>query len=340
MTPPRYIVEEQLAFVTCGAVGRSFRFLPTEAVVQLLSFALAVMARRHEIAVHEVFWMSNHAHLLLTDVRGNLPDFMRDLNSLISRGLNALRGSTGSNIEKGYNLVTPADDDKVVDHAVYALLNACTAGLVERARDWAGVSTLGLDYGKPIVIERPCAGLWKHADGAEGGRTKGTSKGRSRHAGRTKMPACVEFTLVRPPIRPDFDDGELRALIRRRVEEGEKELIENRAASGAAVLGMQRVLEQSWSDTPTTTRVLFDTTPRVSGRSTRAKLDVLRRRLEFEAAYAKVRDRLIDLIRSTGEGTRSLMSRIRRLVAAGQLVVPHGTYLLRRRYGLRTAPGP
>ena len=101
VTPPRYIVEDQLVFVTCGAVGRSFRFLPVEAVVRFLWFALAATVRKYGIAVHEVFFLSNHFHIVLTDVDGCLPDFMRDLNSLVSRGLNALREA----IERGLKVM-------------------------------------------------------------------------------------------------------------------------------------------------------------------------------------------------------------------------------------------
>src|SRR5688500_15183715 len=144
MTPPRYIVQNQLCFVTCGAVGRSFRFLPTPTVVELLWYVLAVMAQRSGVQIHEVIFMSNHCHLLLTDRGGVLPDFMRDLNSLLSRGLNALRGSTGANVEKGYNIVIPTDDGKAVEHAVYTLTNPCNAHLVERAAQWEGVSSIGL----------------------------------------------------------------------------------------------------------------------------------------------------------------------------------------------------
>ena len=340
MTPPRYIVEDQLVFVTCVAAGRSFRFLPTEAVVQLLWFVLAVVVRKYGIAVHEVMWMSNHYHLVLTDVRGNLPDFMRELNSLISRGLNALRGSTGSNIEKGYNIVTPADDEKVVGHCVYSLLNACATHLVDRVREWTGVSSLALDYGKPMLIERPKAGLWKHAGTKERARTagRGTSPGRARFRGRTKMPERIEFELVRPAIRPDLGDDELRALIRERVEAGELALIRERAEKGRKALGMKRVLRQSWSDTPSTSRVLFETTPRVSGRSKWARLEALGRRLDFEAEYVAARDKIVRLLAAAGRATRSFGARLRDLARIGDVVFPHGTYLMRRRFELRCAP--
>jgi putative transposase len=335
VTPPRYIVEDQLVFVTCGAVGRSFRFLPVEAVVQFLWFVLAAMVRKFGIAVHDVFFASNHFHIVLTDVDGNLPDFMRDLNSLISRGLNALRGTTGTNIEKGYNIVNVGDDEKAVEHCVYSLVNACAAHLVDRARDWTGVSSLGLEYGQPVVFERPTIGLWRNiATGSSPRRRPGRSKSRAAHTGRTRMPARVEFALVRPPVLPDLDDLQLRALIRERVEQREVALRRERESKGHRVLGMKNVLRQSWSDTPSTTRILFQTTPRASGKSKWARLEALGRRLDFEAAYATARTKLELLFASATHHGTVLAERLVTLAELGSIFFPRGTYLLCRRYGL------
>ena len=101
MTSPRYVVPDQTVFITLRAVGRSFRFLPTRQVRELIDYALAVMSKEHGILLHELEFLSNHGHLLLTDVHGVLPDSMRDLASLLSRSLNVHRGHRGTNIRKG-----------------------------------------------------------------------------------------------------------------------------------------------------------------------------------------------------------------------------------------------
>lgn len=329
MTPPRYIVQNQLCFVTCSAVGRSFRFLPTRTVVDLLWYVLAVMARRSGVQIHEVIFMSNHCHLLLTDREGVLPDFMRDLNSLLSRGLNALRGSTGANVEKGYNIVIPADGGKVVEHAVYTLTNPCNARLVERASQWEGVTSFGFDYGETVTFSRPGSGLWKAvADAVAHLRRKPTSKagaseGRLRHAGRTTLPETVEFALVRPAIMLEQPDVALREIIRAEVNRVENELMRRNA--GRSVMGMRRVRSQAYTDTPTTSRVLFQTTPRVSGK-TWARLAAVGRRLEFERAHAIARDAIAGLLMQARELGRELTAKL------AAIELPHGAFLLRRRY--------
>jgi REP element-mobilizing transposase RayT len=333
MTPPRYIVHNQLCFVTCNAIGRSFRFLPTRAVVDLVWYVLAVMAQRSGVRIHEVLFMSNHCHLLLTDRDGVLPDFMRDLNSLLSRGLNALRGSTGANVDKGYNIVTPTDDAKVVQHSVYTLTNPCNAHLVKRAAQWQGVTSLGFEYGEMVTFRRPSGGLWKAIADALAdlqrkprSNTARTSGGRMRHAGRTSLPETVELTLVRPAVMPEHSDAALRDLIRTEVQRVEDRLIVERRGAGRDVMGMRRVLAQSYTDTPTTSRVLFQTTPRVSGR-TWARLEALGRRFEFERAYAAARHAIGELLTQA----RALGERLAARLAAIEL--PHGAFLLRRQYG-------
>ena len=159
VTPPRYIHEEQTAFITCRAVGRSFRFVPTEQVTQTLMFVLAYTCSKFDVSVHEVVYMSNHFHLLMTAHTKCIPDFMEQLNSLGSRALNALRGTSGTNYEKGYGLVEPQDGAKMLEHAVYTLTNPCASDLVTTAQKWKGVTTAGLRYGQEIVVDKPRCGL-------------------------------------------------------------------------------------------------------------------------------------------------------------------------------------
>jgi hypothetical protein len=257
---------------------------------------------------------------------------MRDFNSLLSRGLNALRGSTGSNVEKGYNIVNPTDEARVVEHAVYTLTNPCKDGLVERAADWEGVTSLGLDYGQPITVRRPSQGLWKRAGAVvakllqKGSSTTCSSEGSVGQVSRTSLPETVELVLERPPVLLEHSDATLRELIRAEVRRVEDEHVIERRHGRRGVMGMRRVRSQWYTDTPETPRAIVETTPRVSGR-TRARLDALRERFAFERAYAIARDAIAAVL---AEG-RALGARLATRLATIEL--PQGTFLLRRRYG-------
>lgn len=69
--------------------------------------------------------MSNH--LLLTDLDGCLPDFVQELDSLLSRQLNAMRSFKGTNIEKEHNLVEIHGEARHFEHAIHTLLNPLRA---------------------------------------------------------------------------------------------------------------------------------------------------------------------------------------------------------------------
>lgn len=326
VTPPRYISKGQTLFITLRAVGRSYRFLPERAVNDIIRYALAVTAEHYGIALHEFEFLSNHGHILLTDVEGRLPDFMRDLNSLISRQLNAHRGHRGTNIEKGYNAVAPQDAEKVLDHAVYTLANACSANLVKRTRHWKGVNSFAMRYGTPVVVKRPKVGMWKYEDeaGRRGNkrRRKTTlNANRARRRCRSKLPERVELVITRPPgVSPHLSDHELRNEILRRVDIRERELIDQRARTRRRVVGMRAVLAQDWQASPRSKEDLFRTRPSFSGRSKWARIEASQRRHQYLEHYAKARD-------AFNAGDRGVE-------------FPHGTWLMRRRHNVCCACAP
>jgi putative transposase len=321
MTPPRSIVPGRLCFVTARAVCRMFRFVPRREVVRVFEYLFALAAQKYRMQVHEVLCMSNHFHVLMTDVEGRLPDFMLYFDSLLARSLNAMRGSSGSVFEKDYNLVEVTDDETAIGHAVYTLANPCSAHLVRRSKQWPGFSTLRMKYGEVVVIERPKVGLWKRDAVVERRRRKRRDPRRAGHRGKPSvLPARVELRLVRPPICRELNDGEARAEILRRLDARELELIEGRRDRGVEVLGVAKVLTQPWYGFPGRAEDMFGTQPGVSGKSKWARIEALQRRKEFREAHALARARFLAGIRD--------------------VLWPWGTWLMRVRFGLpcETAP--
>jgi len=184
-----------------------------------------------------------------------------------------------------------------------------------------------------VTLRRPSDGLWKSVvDGIADLERKPTStvrasEGRLRHAGRTALPETVELTLVRPAVKPELSDAALREHIRAEVRRVEGELIVARRSAGRGVVGMQRIVSQSYTDTPTTSRLLFETTPRVSGKSRWARLEALARSLAFERAHAVARDAIAEVLGQARELGRHLAARL------AAIELPDGAFLLRRRYG-------
>lgn len=319
VTPPRYNERGQTVYVTVQAVGRSFRFLPTREVRESIAFLLAWLATEHGLLVHEYEFLSNHFHFSAKDPEGRISEFLQQFDSMLSRQLNALRGTTGVNFEREPGIVRIVDGEGLVQKSVYTLTNAVSAHLVERVRHWKGPSSYHLEYGEAVTVERPKCGLW--AETRSGRRSgKHPSRWRRRYRGRSRAPQTATFTLARPDARPDLTSSQLRAEIRRRVAAREEELIEERRRTGKKVLGWLGVLRQHYLAVPTSSRVLFERRPRLTGHDKEACARFAKVLTRFTAAY------------------RHALTRFK--AGARTTTFPYGTLQMARRYNLRCATAP
>lgn len=321
MTPPRQIHPGQLCFVTARAVNRCHRFAPNPRALELIWYCFAVTLSKYHgrIDVHEFLWMSNHYHLVLTDTGGCLPRFMEELNSLLARAINSLYGIQGTTIEKGYNLVAVATDDKIIEHSVYTLANPCSAHLVEHSHHWLGVSSRQLDYGRPLVIKRPNHGLWRSPDESVR-RTASREPRRASFRGRSKLPEEVELVLTRPRIRQDLSDRELRRHVRELLQERERLLINQRRVQKQRVLGWALATKVSFWAAPEQSEDLFGLVPTFSAHTKEMRISAWKRRCAFlEQYYVALRKFL------AGDWTA---------------MFPAGTWLMRVRFRARCGPLP
>ncbi len=326
MTRARRIVPGQTVFITSRAVGRTFRFVPEDRVVQSLAYCFAVAVKKYDVLVHEVVYMSNHLHIVATFLDDELPSFMQYLNSLTSRQLNALRGRSGANFESHFNCVDIGDPEKVLEHCAYTQANPCAADLVTRADKWRGFTSARMAYGVPVVLERPKCGLWKPSRMNEERRQDAKaerqqkSAGRRRRRGRVVTPDRVELTLSRPPGFESMTAEALRDEVRRRVVVLEDQAERARRAEGRRVLGMRRVKAQHWSSYPERTESMFGPVPRASGSNKWARMERLQADGEFQASYRRARAAFVG-------GERDVE-------------FPAGTWQMRRRFNVCCACPP
>ena len=336
MTPPRFIIKGMKFYITVRAVNRSFRLVPKRQVREAIRYALAVTLEKYRdagrLALHEFEFMSNHYHILGTDRDACLPDFVRDLNSLLARELNALRGIGGKNFEPGYGLVQIVGDERVAEHAVYTLANPVAAFLVAKSRHWRGVSSLRMKYGELIEVSKPRLGIWSGKN-AHARRPKSKRSGRAGYAGRSKLPETANLVIDRPDIMPHLSDEELRAFILEGLDKRELELAEERRRRGIKVVGHPeerrrrgiKVVGHRRAESVQYTAIprpeeLFSRIPRVSGTHREERQALLRIHKAFLAAYAATRD-------AFRGGNRDV-------------VFPYGTWMMRRIWKARCEPAP
>jgi putative transposase len=118
MTAPRQIIAGRTYLVTRRCTQRRFLLRPSPIVNKIISYCLAVAAQRYGVRLHVVMFLSNHYHLVLTDVRGELPKFMEWLNRYIARALNATMGRW----------------ENLFDNSKYSCVHLADEGAVSRCR--------------------------------------------------------------------------------------------------------------------------------------------------------------------------------------------------------------
>lgn len=279
--------------VSANCINRMYRMVPTDEVVAICEACIraAAMFFADEIQLHEFEFLSNHLHMLLTDLghgdgTGALPDFIGYMHMLLTKNLNALRGISGKGVE-GYSfqILDRDDPERILDAILYIQNQAAAANIVKRNREWRHCSSRGLEYGKPSEVDKPLLGMWtgkaRHAGRRESVRSK-----RARYAGRSRVSSRLSLTLHRPPGFEALESRELRRMIRGRLERIENQTIAQRRRDGTQVLGWDVARRIHFNHMPEVGRELFGPRPTFAG-STPERRAAAEERVEvFRRAYA------------------------------------------------------
>jgi putative transposase len=266
MTAPRQILPGTTYLITRRCTQREFLLRPSALTNAIFLYVLAVAAQRTGVIVHAFCVMSNHVHLVLTDVYGRLPAFEHFLDGTAARALNvALGRSQAFWDDAGYSAVALATREAVIDSTAYVLANPVAAGLVAHGQDWPGLwSNPNLIGGEAIVAERPNVFF----------RKKGP------------MPASASLQLVPPP---GFTADEFRSAVLSSLDARGEDARAAVAASGRRFLGVRRVLEQKTTTRATRPEKRGKLHPTVATRDKARRLEELSRICEFLARYRTAR---------------------------------------------------
>jgi putative transposase len=206
--------------VTRRTTRRHHLFAPDEAMRALFTFVLAVCAAKYGILVHAVVLMSTHEHLVLTDPRGVLPDFLRELHRLVALGTKVLRKWEGPVWEsEKTSVVRLKTPQAIVEKIAYCMANPVAAGLVPRACDWPGLTTMPEQLGRAVLTAaRPT--FFFDADNAQ-------------------WPETAELALTLPPsleglMSVEEFQRQVAAELERQENEGRQEV----AKAGRGFLGV------------------------------------------------------------------------------------------------------
>lgn len=321
MSNPRNLYPDTTLYVTVRCVHRSYRLVPKKRVNRIVEYAFAVVSSRYRekwsMEFYEFEFLSTHYHVVLFDRFGRVSDFIQDLNALIARVLNAIRGAGGKFFADGPGIQTVLGEEKVLEHCIYTLANAVAAGIVHKTAHWKGLNSLRMSYGKRYVIAKPRIGLWSKKK-MHRHRLSSQRSGRAAFADRSTTPDTAVLMLDRPRILRELSDEELRKRIRDGLTRREAKIRVERV--GKPVLGMKAARDIHWSTVPAKGEELFGRQPTFSTQTPQQRSGMKRLRRRF------LRDYRLALARwNAGER---------------DVVFPPGTVRMRLRHNVRTEPVP
>jgi putative transposase len=277
VTSPRQVVPATTYLVTRRCAQRQLLLKPSKLTDDVFGYVLAVAAARYGILLHALVVMSNHYHLVLTDVRGQLPLFGQLLDSLVARAMNASYGRWESFwAPSSYSAVACVTTEDVVEKAAYALANPAASGLVASGKEWPGLWS-GPDavVGEPRVFARPA-----HFFDPRG-----------------SMPKAATLVFSPPP---GFTAEEFRERLSNRLSEHEEVAARKLEAEGRRPMGARKVLAQKHTDHPAPGEPRRKLNPRIAARDKWKRIEALGRLTSFlrdyRAALAKLRAGVTDAV--------------------------------------------
>jgi len=162
---------------------------------------------------------------VLTDMLGNLPDFLRDLHRLTALAMKVFRKWEGSIWDSDQtsvvHLKTP---EAIAEKIAYVMANPTAVGAVRYACDWPGLVTTPKDLGKgTFTARRPSLFFDQESE---------------------RWPEEVTLTLQMPPMVEEafFDPI---AVIKREYEELQRKARQEMTEKGRAFMGRDRVMKVS-----------------------------------------------------------------------------------------------
>ena len=266
MSRPHFVIAGQTVMVSRRCTQRQFLCLPENVVNQILGYCLAYAAQYFGLVLHAFCFMSNHLHIIFTDVRGNRSEFFRWFFEFTAKCLNVHWGRWENLWAAGRpSRVLLVDAAAQLAETVYVITNPVKANLVTAAHHWPGLVSLPTRIGRAQVFKRPTK--FFRADGP--------------------LPAAATLRTEPLPAFADLSAEEYRALIAQAVADKEAELDQKRRQEGRSVLRRREVLRQSPFDRPQNHAPRRKLNPRVACRDKWARIETLSRLKAFETSYRK-----------------------------------------------------
>jgi len=240
--PVRWLFPGAIWLVTNRCELEQILLFPSKRINELIGawLARALKMFGDGIDLFGFIFLGNHLHLLLRDNKGQLPKFMWHFQTNLAKTINRELGRReGRLFARRYDAELVDGQDDLLHKYAYVLGNAVKAGLVERASDWPGLSSLGAALsGEPLVFEMLDRSAYHNA-------TR-----RRKDVDVSKFVKKYELKIAVLPCWEGLSTETLKARTRELVSGFEQEQVSARLACGKGFLGRRAILEQKPTDRP------------------------------------------------------------------------------------------
>ena len=268
MTLPRRVLPERTWLLTRVCTDRRFLLRPSRTIRNIEGYMMAVIAERHDVAVHALSFLSDHYHGVVSCTEAVLSDFLRDLNAFTARAINAHIGRW----ENLWSSAKPSacelvDADATFEGIQYVVLNTVEAGLVANPKEWEGLRSLPRDYVQsPRTFTRP-----------------------AKFCRPEQWPDKARLTIVLPPHFADEDPHHFCDRLATTVNARASQLEADRKAAGRPAIGMRAAKKVSRFSTARSPRVMRKLNPAIKSKDRERRKEAIRELQEFRRAHREAR---------------------------------------------------
>jgi len=239
----RYIPPEGsgLVEVTCRTLQGRYLLTPSDELNEIILGALGRAQELYPVDICAFAFASNHFHLLLrVESTRVLALFMCHFNSNLAREAGRLVRWREKFWGRRYQAIPISEEEAAqVERLRYVLAHGCKEGLVERLRDWPGVSAV-----RALLEGEPLEGLWFD-------RTR-EHMARRRGMAFERLDFATSYTVKLAPLPcwAHLSAEEYRRRIAEVVEEVENQSALHRQQLGLSPQGTVAVRNQEPHTTP------------------------------------------------------------------------------------------
>lgn len=230
--PLRIIEPSRLYFITNRTQQGRLLLTPSREVNEAIGGVLGRALSLFDVEVFAFIFLSNHFHLIVRAAEGQLAPFMSHVQGNIAREVGRLINWRGAFWERRYSAEPILDDESLVERLGYLLSNGVKEGLVRRACDWPGLSSLPelADGARREFTWTNRTELW---------RRRQKEPGASERACRVRYPVTVGVFECWRGLSAASRQERVRSLVREH-EAGARLLRGKRPVVGAAAVQRQQ----------------------------------------------------------------------------------------------------